>query len=156
MQRTENRLTRRSVLASLLAATFTPAFADSAGETIMVSKSPTCGCCNAWVDHMRRAGFDVAVRDLDHDALQAVKRDLGIAPKYTSCHTAQIGNYVIEGHVPANDVKRLLQDRPAGLGLAVPGMPIGSPGMEMGGQKDKYDVLLIKTDGTAQVFKSHN
>ena len=156
MQRNENRLTRRGVLASLLAATFTPAFAASAGESIMVSKSPTCGCCNAWVDHMRRAGFDVAVRDLDHDALQAVKRDLGIAPQYMSCHTAQIGNYVIEGHVPANDVKRLLQDRPAGLGLAVPGMPIGSPGMEMGGQKDKYDVLLIKTDGTAQVFKSHN
>lgn len=156
MQQDESRLTRRGVLASLLAATLTPAWAAGVGNKILVSKSPTCGCCNAWVDHMRRAGFDIDVRNLDYDALQAVKRGLGIAPQYTSCHTAQIGDYVVEGHVPADDVKRLLQDRPAGLGLAVPGMPIGSPGMEMGGQMDKYDVFLIKEDGTAQVFQSHN
>jgi hypothetical protein len=118
-------------------------------ETVTVYKSPTCHCCSEWVDRMRSAGFTVETVDVENaGALQTIKRDHGITPQLGSCHTAVIGGYVIEGHVPPELVKRLLHDHPAGVtGLAVPGMPSGSPGMEMGGQADHYDVLALRAGG---------
>ena len=148
-------LTRRTILGSFTALALAgPARADAA-ETLYVAKSPTCGCCGAWIDHMRSAGFKVEVTDLEYDALQRLKTRLGIAPEHASCHTARIGDYVVEGHVPASDIKRLIAERPDGLGLAVPGMPVGSPGMEMGSEREPYDTVLIRRDGTAEVFQPH-
>jgi hypothetical protein len=122
---------------------------------VSVTKSPTCGCCGAWVDHMRAAGFEVEVRDVSDDALAALKRRLGVAPEHASCHTAEVGGYVVEGHDPAGDVKRLLAERPDARGLAVPGMPVGSPGMEMGSSREHFDTLLIGVDGEASAFAKH-
>ena len=124
------------------------------GGELSVTKAPWCGCCNAWIDHMKAAGYDVDVHEMDD--LSALKVRLGIAPKHQSCHTGEIEGYVIEGHVPAADVERLLAERPDAIGLSVPGMPVGSPGMEMGDRKDAYDVLLIKKDGSTEVFSRQN
>lgn len=118
-----------------------------------VTKSPWCGCCSAWIEHMRQAGFEVTV--LEEEDLTAIKEKMGVEPKLQSCHTGEVEGYVIEGHVPATDVLRLLTERPKARGLTVPGMPVGSPGMEMGDRKDAYDVLLIKEDGTTEVFSKH-
>lgn len=121
---------------------------------VTVYKSPTCGCCAAWVDHMRKAGFEVEVVD-DAERLAEAKRRHAIGPGHTSCHTAEVGGYFVEGHVPAADVKRLLAEAPADLaGLAVPGMPMGSPGME-GPRKDAYEVIAIGESGAAEVFARH-
>ena len=109
-----------------------------------VSKDPNCGCCSGWVAHLRRNGFAVTVNEtLD---VQSVKLRLGVPANLSSCHTAEIGGYVIEGHVPAHAVARLLAEKPTALGLAVPGMPIGSPGME-GGTPEIYDVILFGKGG---------
>lgn len=146
-------LTRRALIASTAAlAAAGPALA--ADPVLTVEKSPTCGCCTAWASHMRAAGFTVQTRDVDQDALWRAKAMAGVTPETASCHTAMIDGYVIEGHVPAEDVRRLLAERPRALGLAVPGMPIGSPGMEMGGRKDAYDVVLLKAGGATEVFSS--
>jgi hypothetical protein len=123
---------------------------------LLVAKSPTCGCCGAWVAHMREAGFRVAVRDVSDAELQTIKLGFGVRPEYASCHTARVGGYVIEGHVPAADVRRLLAERPGARGLAVPGMPLGSPGMESGdGTVEPYATLLLLRDGGAEVFARH-
>ena len=130
--------------------------AAPAGPLVEVWKSPTCGCCKDWVTHMEGHGFTVKVNDSGNTA---ARKRLKVADKYGSCHTALVGGYVIEGHVPARDVQRLLKKRPAALGLAVPGMPVGSPGMDgpdYGNQKDPYDVLLLRADGSAAVFASYN
>ncbi len=119
--------------------------------TMQVYKSPTCGCCGEWVDHVEAAGFSTQVTDTD--AMNAVKERLGINPNFHSCHTAVIGDYVFEGHIPANVIERFLKEKPDALGLAVPGMPIGSPGMEMDGRRDPYDVLIIRRDGTGAVYE---
>ena len=127
---------------------------DASLPAMTVYKTPTCGCCTAWVDHMKAAGFRVDVRDtLD---LAPVKLDLGVPAGLGSCHTARVGDYVVEGHVPAADVKRLLDERPEGVaGIAVPGMPTGSPGMEVPGQPAQpYDVVAFGTGGQ-HVFASH-
>jgi hypothetical protein len=129
--------------------------AMAAPSTLHVAKSPTCGCCEAWVDHMRAAGFDTRVQEIGDGALYALKQRVGLHPDLWSCHTAAIDGYVIEGHVPAADVRRLLARRPAALGLAVPGMPVGSPGMETDGQVDPFDTLLVGLDGGTTVFASH-
>jgi len=122
---------------------------------VEVWKSPTCGCCKDWVAHMQSQGFSVRVHDEGNDA----KRDeLGIPMSRASCHTATVGGYAIEGHVPAADVQRLLAERPNALGLAVPGMPVGSPGMDgaaYGGRRDPYQVLLMQRDGTAKVWSAY-
>jgi hypothetical protein len=112
---------------------------------VTVYKSSTCGCCAKWVERMRAAGFQVQTVDVDNPgALQTIKRDHGITPQLASCHTAIIGNYVIEGHVPPDDIKRLIHDHPAGVrGLAVPGMPNGAPGMESNAPPDHYDVITL-------------
>lgn len=120
---------------------------------VEVFKSPHCGCCGAWVDHMKAAGFQVKVSLVDDPAV--ARKRARMPDRFGSCHTAFVGGYALEGHVPAEDVKRLLQRKPAVVGLAVPGMPAGSPGMEMGPRRDPYDVLLIDLRGNASVFASH-
>lgn len=123
------------------------------GTVVTVYKSPTCGCCSAWVDHMREAGFDVTVRDVSD--LNAIKEEYGVPGPLQSCHTAIVDGLVIEGHVPADLVTRLLEERPADAwGLAVPGMPAGSPGMEQGGRQDPYDVILYTRSGTPSIYAS--
>lgn len=116
---------------------------------LVVYKSPTCGCCDKWVEHMQDAGFSVEPRD--RVDLDPVKAEHGIARHLQSCHTAVIDGYVVEGHVPADLVRRMLDERPDIRGLAVPGMPMGSPGME-GPYTERYDVLAIGSDGRTQVY----
>ena len=121
-----------------------------------VYKSASCGCCKLWVDHARAAGF--TVREVNTEDLSGVKREMGIPSCLASCHTVVVGSYVVEGHVPAADVKKLLRERPAGVrGLAVPGMPIGSPGMEQGPVSgyERYDVLAFTAAGATSVFAKH-
>lgn len=117
--------------------------------SVLVYKTPTCGCCNGWVDHMREAGFEVETRDMRD--IMTVKRDAGVPGQLTSCHTSLIGEYVVEGHVPADQIKRLLAERPEVAGIAVPGMPIGSPGME-GPNARPYEVYSFTHDGQSAVF----
>ena len=104
---------------------------------------------------MAQSGFEVAAHDLEHGALQQSKLDKGLTPELFSCHTAMVDGYVIEGHVPAADVERLLDERPDAIGLAVPDMPLGSPGMDFGHRTEPYDVLLVRRDGTTEVFQSY-
>lgn len=121
-----------------------------------VWKDPQCGCCQDWVDHMKANGFAVKVHETGNNA---VRSRLGLPQKLGSCHTALVGGYLIEGHVPASDVRALLQQKPKALGLVVPGMPVGSPGMDgavYGGRRDPYDVLLVGHDGSTRVFKSYH
>lgn len=121
---------------------------------MLVTKSPTCGCCGAWIEHMRHAGFEVDVHDTED--VHSVKEQLGVPFGKGSCHTAQVGGYFIEGHVPAQDVKRLLAEQPDAKGLAVPGMPMGSPGMEMpDGRIQPYVVELVAKDGSTSAFAIH-
>ncbi|MDF2181609.1 DUF411 domain-containing protein [Neptuniibacter sp. CAU 1671] len=128
--------------------------AFAAGEELKVYKSPDCGCCGKWVEHLESQGLETAT--LHPMNLAAVKQHYGIKPAYRSCHTAVSNDgYVFEGHVPARFVTEFLQSPPEGaLGLAVPGMPVGSPGMEMDQRFDPYEVILLKQDGTAEVYKS--
>ncbi len=131
-----------------------PALAAAEGP-VEVWRSPTCQCCGAWVKHLEKNGFAVKVSAATPSMLDRIKRQAGIGESLEACHTAKIGPYVIEGHVPAADIERLLSERPDALGLAVPGMPVGSPGMEQGDKTEPYDVLLIKKDGTTEVFARH-
>ncbi len=121
---------------------------------IKVYKSPTCGCCGDWVDHLEDNGFTVDVTDTQ--LMNQIKVDAGLTPQLASCHTAFIGDYVIEGHVPAADIRRLVAEQPVARGLAVPGMPIGSPGMEIGDRKDPYQVLLFNESGQTRVFADYH
>jgi hypothetical protein len=150
-------MTRRRLLAVLAALPFayvagrlTPARAEE--RILYVAKSPTCGCCGAWVEHMTAAGFKAQVQNVTDEWLYQMKGRLGVTQELASCHTARIDGYVIEGHVPAADVARLLEERPDAVGLTAPGMPIGSPGMEMGGEVEPHDILLIRRDGATEVF----
>jgi hypothetical protein len=130
------------------------ALADQDLPTVKVFKSQYCGCCGEWVKHLESEGFTVEV--VNTEELTAVKTALGVGPHLASCHTAEVGDYLVEGHVPASDIKRMLAEKPDARGLAVPGMPVGSPGMEVPGQPaDRYDVLLFKADGSTSVFQSH-
>ncbi len=116
-------------------------------------KSPQCGCCADWVTHMQEAGFSMRVNE--NADLNSIKEQLGIQPRLQSCHTAvhAASNSVFEGHIPASLIRRYLAEQPAGArGLAVPGMPVGSPGMEIGDRRDSYDVLLIMEDGSTPVY----
>ena len=132
-----------------------PANAADTAPSIEVWKSATCSCCGAWVKHLEANGFAVKVNAADAGALAALKRGAGIGDKLASCHTAKIDGYVIEGHVPAPEIKRLVAEHPDSVGLTVPGMPVGAPGMEQGAEFEPYDVLLIKKDGTTEVFAKH-
>ena len=127
-----------------------PAFADPA--TVKVFKSASCDCCKKWVEHLRAHGFTVEVSDVAD--VDRVQRENHVPARLTACHTALVDGYFVEGHVPAEDVTRLLKERPRIAGLAVPGMPVGSPGME-GPDPQPYDTLAVGTDGKASVFAAH-
>lgn len=119
---------------------------------VEVFKSPYCGCCDKWAEHLRQHGFKVIARNVDD--VTAARKALGMPERYGSCHTAKVGQYLIEGHVPAADIRRLLAEAPKAIGLAAPGMPQGSPGMESP-TPQAYDTLLVGTDGSARVFARH-
>lgn len=131
-----------------------PLLAAGAAQSIHVYKSPTCGCCTAWIDHLENNGFDVETTDTRN--MNRVKIEAGLTRNLASCHTAFVGDYVIEGHVPAEDIHQLIANAPNARGLAVPGMPAGSPGMEMGDRKDHYQVLMFNDQGQTKVFAEHN
>lgn len=122
---------------------------------IVVYKTPTCGCCSLWVEHMQQNGFQPEVHDVSGDAVRAVSAKAGLRDDDTSCHTARVGNYIVEGHVPAADVHRMLKEKAPIAGIAAPGMPMGSPGMEQGGRKDAYDVIAFTKDGKRSIFAKH-
>jgi hypothetical protein len=125
-----------------------------APQPITVFKSRTCGCCAEWVDYLKAEGFAPVVHD--EEDMDAVKDNLGVPKGVRSCHTAQVGKYVVEGHVPAGDIRRLLKEMPAVAGLAAPGMPASSPGMAQPGQAhEAYEVLAFKRDGTSEVYAKH-
>jgi hypothetical protein len=127
------------------------AFAQGAPK-VDVFKSPNCGCCGAWVEHMRQNGLQVTTHDVAD--VPAQRKKLGMPERLGSCHSAKVAGYVIEGHVPAADIRRLLKEKPKAIGLAVPGMVPGSPGMEAA-KPMPYDTLLVSRDGTSRVFASH-
>ena len=126
-----------------------------AADQVDVYRSDGCDCCGKWAEHLKKSGFKVRLQNLSSSRLSRLKTDAGVRPEYASCHTAKVQGYYIEGHVPAEDVKRLLKERPEAIGLSVPGMPIGSPGMEVGDTKQPYQVLLLKRDGTTEVYAKH-
>lgn len=120
---------------------------------VTVFKDPNCGCCKDWIEHLRKHAFKVTARDTND--VSGIKRSGRVPSQLASCHTAFVNGYVIEGHVPAEDIKRLLKEKPKIAGLAVAGMPAGSPGMEVGNRKDKYDVIAFTRDGSTSVFARH-
>jgi hypothetical protein len=121
---------------------------------LTVHKSPTCGCCALWVDHVKASGLRAEIQ-LAND-IEPVKRRVGVPAGYGSCHTAEVDGYFIEGHVPASDIQRLLKERPDALGLTLPGMPMGSPGMEVpSGEVRPYTVFLVHKDGAVSPFSEH-
>lgn len=150
-------LSRRTMLAGLAAWPLSASVlaSDAKAMAMQVWKDPNCGCCKDWITHLEKSGFAVTVNDEGNNAARA---RLGMPKQFGSCHTGLVQGYVIEGHVPAADVLRLLKERPQSLGLAVPGMPVGSPGMDgpvYGGRRDAYQVLLIQKDGSSKVFSSY-
>ena len=151
-------ISRRTLLAAAFSLGLAPAFAQGkAGQAagIEVWKDPSCGCCKDWVKHLEDNGFTVKVNETGNNAARS---RLGIDRKYGSCHTALVGGYAIEGHVPAQDIRRLLKEKPTAIGLAVPGMPVGSPGMDgpvYDNRKDPFDVLLLTRDGGSKVFQRY-
>ena len=140
---------RRSAL-FFMAAAFISTAANAAQLT--VHKSPYCGCCAKWIEHVQRHGFTVKV--VETEDMMAVKKRLGVPDGLISCHTTEAGGYFVEGHVPAADIERLLAQKPKAAGIAVPGMPAGSPGMENAG-KEPYATVLVRRDGTTDVFARH-
>lgn len=153
------QLTRRATvlgLAMTLGVALRPSTGFAAPTTISVAKDPTCGCCDAWIEILAAEGFAASVDLLDYDALQAHKIASGIPADLFSCHTAHVDGYVIEGHVPPVDIRRLLAERPDAIGLSVPGMPYGSPGMGPEIKREAYSVLLIRKDGGIEVFATYN
>ncbi|NNU82151.1 DUF411 domain-containing protein [Halovulum dunhuangense] len=155
---TPNTLSRRMLLAggtALVVASPLGRLAQAAGPAIHVVKDPNCGCCSAWIEILEQDGFAVTTEAAAGTALMRYKLENGIPPELGSCHTARVEGYMIEGHVPAADIRRLLDERPEAVGLAVPGMPYGSPGMGPESARDAYDVLLVQRDGSADVFTSY-
>ena len=131
-----------------------PVTAQGAGQRVEVWKSPTCGCCGKWVEHLRAAGFDVQVKDSAR--MSTVKSQLGVPDDLQACHTAKVGGYVVEGHVPAADIVELLAKKPDVSGISVPGMPMGSPGMEVpSGEKEPFETLTFDRSGKTKVFAKH-
>ena len=146
---------RREFLIGTLALNVFPTSGFAFPDALIVNRTETCGCCGAWVKRMNSAGLRTEVNFVDGEALSLIKTQLGITNELSSCHTATIGSYFIEGHVPAEDIFKLLTEGPNARGLSVPGMPIGSPGMEMGNNKEPFETLLVLENGKTQVFSSH-
>jgi hypothetical protein len=142
-----------TAVAAVAVSTGLPALAARPLPQVEVYKNPDCGCCGAWVDHLKAAGFPVRVHETPDTS--AVRKRHGIPDEFGSCHTGVVSGYALEGHVPADDVKRLLAKAPAAAGLSVPGMPVGSPGMEVGSRKDPYQVLLIDKAGRSSIFNTY-
>lgn len=141
--------------AGLIGMTGTACAQTRSSKNLTVFKTPTCACCDAWIAHMREAGFSTTITILS--SLQSVRSSRGLPDALASCHTALIDGYLVEGHVPAQDVSRLLAERPTAVGLAVPAMPLGSPGMETPqDHKEPYDTLLVLPSGATRVFARHN
>jgi hypothetical protein len=151
----DHPMSLRPMLALLAALVWTSPALAATENAVEAWKSATCKCCINWVKYLEANGLAVTVNAADPSMLERIKRQSGIGEKLASCHTAKIGPYVIEGHVPAPDIKRLVAEQPDALGLTVPGMPVGSPGMEQGAETEPYDVLLINKDGTTEPFASH-
>ena len=153
----EMQISRRTMIGAVgwaVSLATTPAWAE-ADARIHVVKDPGCPCCNGWIGHLRENGFAVSFEVRSLEDLAAFKRERGIPDDLVSCHTATIGDYTIEGHVPAKDIRRLLAERPAAKGLTVPGMPIGSPGMGPEAAREAYEVILFGQDGGNAVFTSY-
>ena len=152
------QLSRRQLLifaSSSIAAAPMIGFAYEAGTNIHVVKNPQCGCCNAWIEILTDKGFNVTTEDRSGSLLTEFKIESGVPENMMSCHTAKIDGYFIEGHVPASEIKRLLVDRPDALGLAVPSMPYGSPGMGPEDEREAYDVFIVRSDGSTEVFQHY-
>lgn len=128
--------------------------AAQAGQAISVLKTSGCGCCLAWIKYLERSGFVVEARNVAMGDLMRAKLDAGLKPELAACHTARIEGYVVEGHVPVREIRRLLDERPEAIGLAVPGMPVGSPGMEAD-KGEPYQVLLVRKEGSTEVFAQY-
>lgn len=147
---------RRHLCAALALSLLVPAARGQVTPLpIEVWKSPSCGCCKDWISYLEKNGFTVKVNDSGNNA---ARKKLGLPGMYGSCHTALVGGYVVEGHVPVREIRRLLKEKPDAIGIAVPAMPIGSPGMdgpEYGNRFDPYDVVLVARDGTARVYQSY-
>lgn len=156
---TSNLFRRNFLIAGAVSCVMLPtlSIANTQFPQIEVWKTPTCGCCKEWVEHLERAGFKTVVHDVDDTSQIRAKKGIPVA--MGSCHTAEVGGYALEGHVPASEIRRLLAERPQAIGLAVPGMPMGSPGMEAPPgnvqTRPKYDVLLISKSGTPSVYRAY-
>lgn len=150
-------LSRRALLAcaaALLPLSGGPALALM--PTVHVAKDPDCGCCKDWVAILQQAGFAVTVEEMDPATLAQHKTTMGVPVELRSCHTGKVDGYALEGHVPVADIRRLLEERPEAIGLSVPGMPYGSPGMGPEDAREAYDVILIRKDGSIEVFASYD
>jgi hypothetical protein len=148
-------LNRRRFVGAALAGgagllSFRSLIATPVAEKLTIYKSPTCGCCGKWVDHVKAYGFQTEVHDVED--INAIKTKHGVPANLTSCHTALVDRYVVEGHVPADVIQKLLKEKPAVVGIAAPGMPVGSPGMEMGARKDAYEIVAFLKNGKTSVF----
>lgn len=139
-------------LAAALSLSVVLASPAMAGPMITVAKTSTCACCTAWVEHLEEAGFEVATEDLSTGALMRLKIESGVPREMVSCHTALIDGYFVEGHVPAEEVTRLIDERPQAAGLAVPGMPVGSPGMDFGDEEETYAIYLVRSGGAVETY----
>lgn len=151
------QINRRSLIGAISCGLGLAALPLRAGSdtAIHVVKDPGCPCCGGWIGHLRDSGFSVTFEERSLDALAAFKRERGIPDALTSCHTATIGAYTVEGHVPAADIRRLLAEMPDAIGLSVPGMPYGAPGMGPETEREAYDVILVARDGGAGIFTSY-
>lgn len=147
--------TRRKFFAlALLLGEFAFSTAGAAAESMLVLKTSGCGCCLAWIKYLEAAGFTVEAQNLPMGALMKEKLDAGLRPGLTACHTGKIGGYIVEGHVPVREIRKLLAERPDAVGLSVPNMPVGSPGMEYG-TPEPYEVLLVRRDGTSNTYAQY-
>ena len=152
-------LSRRQIVMGTLMLPLLGVQAAATRELIEVWKSPSCGCCKDWISQLEKEGFEVKTIMVSESAKTVQRAKLGMPEKFGSCHTALVKGYVLEGHVPGRDIRRLLTEKPRALGLAVPGMPVGSPGMdgpEYAGRKDPYRVLLVQRDGSSTVFQDYS
>lgn len=145
----------KTLLSAVLLATSLAGQAEEAvsDKEITVYRSPTCGCCGKWIDHVKQNRF--IVKDIVSNDMQAIKQKYGVPANLASCHTAVVDGYIVEGHVPATDIEKLLETKPDVVGISAPGMPMGSPGMEMGSRADDFDVMSFDKAGNVKVFAEH-